>query len=91
MNVATNGKSTNRALAWIERTGNRLPDPVIIFFYLIIALIGISVICELLGVSAMHPKQIDQSGNPKIEQEAPMVGLLVQRLDNKKPKAPVRR
>ena len=81
VSVATNGKSTNRALAWIERTGNRLPDPVIIFFYLIIALIGISVICELLGVSAMHPTQIDQSGNPKIEQAVSLLSASnIQRL-----------
>ena len=26
-------------LGWIERTGNRLPDPVFIFFYLLAALV----------------------------------------------------
>ncbi len=48
--------STNKGfLAWVERTGNRLPDPVFIFFYLIILLIIISVVCRLLGLTAVHP------------------------------------
>ena len=55
-------------LAWVERTGNRLPDPVIIFVYLIIGLVGLSVLLDLLNVSAMHPTQIDDSGHPKVEQ-----------------------
>ena len=29
-------------LGWVEKTGNRLPDPVFLFFYLIIALMVIS-------------------------------------------------
>ncbi|MEC7188810.1 MAG: AbgT family transporter, partial [Pseudomonadota bacterium] len=39
-------------LAWIERTGNRLPDPVFIFFYCIAAVVLISVILAAIGVSA---------------------------------------
>ena len=35
-------------LGWIERTGNKLPDPVFIFFYLIIFLAVISFIIALL-------------------------------------------
>ena len=53
-------------LGWVERTGNRLPDPVFIFFYLIIFLVVISVICSLLGVSANHPTKVDASGNPVV-------------------------
>ena len=48
-------------LGWIERTGNKLPDPVFLFFYLIAALIVVSVISSLLGVSALHPTEIDES------------------------------
>jgi len=60
-------KSTQKGfLGWIERTGNRLPDPVFIFFYLILFLIVVSVICSLLGVSANHPTKVDASGNPAI-------------------------
>ena len=33
-------------LGWVERTGNKLPDPVFIFFYLIIFLVVISVIAH---------------------------------------------
>jgi len=60
--------TTKGFLGWVERTGNKLPDPVFIFFYLIIALVGISVACELLGVSAVHPTQVDASGAPKVEE-----------------------
>ena len=44
-----------------------MPDPVIIFLYLIVGLIAISVVCDLLGVSAVHPTQLDAAGNPKVE------------------------
>ncbi len=53
-------------LGWVERTGNRLPDPVFIFFYLTILLIVISIICALTGVSAKHPTQLDGGGAPLI-------------------------
>ncbi|MEL7730756.1 AbgT family transporter [Citromicrobium bathyomarinum] len=56
-------------LGWVERTGNRLPDPVFIFFYLIIALVIVSVICALTGVSALHPTEVDDaSGMPSVIQ-----------------------
>ena len=57
-------------LAWIERTGNKLPDPVFIFFYLIIALVLISVICAMAGVSAFHPTQIDEATGSSLRIEA---------------------
>ena len=53
-------------LGWVERTGNRLPDPVFIFFYLILILIAISVVCALLGVSAIHPTQVTNEGSPVV-------------------------
>lgn len=45
-------------LAWVERTGNKLPDPVFLFFYFIIALVIISVICAFLGVGATLDEQV---------------------------------
>ena len=48
-------------LGWVERTGNRLPDPVFIFFYLIAILIVISVIAAATGLSAAHPAEIDEA------------------------------
>ena len=54
-------------LGWIERTGNKLPDPVFLFFYLILALVVISVVSALAGVSAMHPVETDEAtGQPRI-------------------------
>ncbi len=53
-------------LGWIEKTGNRLPDPVFIFFYLIIALIVVSVVAAILGYSAPHPTQLNASGDPLV-------------------------
>lgn len=53
-------------LGFIERTGNKLPDPVFIFFYLIIGLIVLSVVFAFFGFSALHPAQFDESGNPVV-------------------------
>lgn len=49
----------NGILGWIERTGNRLPDPVFLFFWLIAGLIVISIVASLLGWSAAHPTELD--------------------------------
>jgi len=54
-------------LGWVERAGNRLPDPVFIFLYLIILLVLISVVCAMLGVSAEHPTKTNPDGTPFIE------------------------
>ncbi|MFC7291810.1 AbgT family transporter [Hirschia litorea] len=53
-------------LGWIERTGNKLPDPVVIFFYLALVLIAISVVCALAGLTALHPTQVNADGNPLV-------------------------
>ena len=63
-NAAEGGAPMERqtgVLGWIERTGNKLPDPVFIFFYLIFILIGISVIAALFGYAAPHPTKIDDA------------------------------
>lgn len=49
----------NGILGWIERTGNKLPDPVFLFFWLIAGLIVISIVASLLGWSAAHPTELD--------------------------------
>ena len=54
-------------LGWVERTGNKLPDPVFIFFYLIAALVAVSVVAALAGFSAPHPTQrVEATGAPLI-------------------------
>jgi len=45
-------------LGWVERTGNKLPDPVFIFFYLILVLVVISVVVAMLGGSATLSEQV---------------------------------
>ncbi len=55
-----------RFLAWVERTGNKLPDPVFIFFYLVILLMGLSVVFAAVGLSAPHPTKLDAAGEPLI-------------------------
>ncbi len=50
-------------LGMVERAGNRLPDPVFIFFFLIVALVLISIACSMLGVSALHPTQMAEDGS----------------------------
>ena len=44
-----------RALNGIERFGNRLPDPVFLFLWLILGLIGLSLVGAALGWSAVNP------------------------------------
>ena len=54
-------------LGLIERAGNKLPDPVFIFFYLIVALVVVSVVASIAGYSAPHPTQkIEGTDNPVI-------------------------
>lgn len=53
-------------LGWIENTGNRLPDPVFLFVYLIAALIVVSVVSAATGLSAVHPTQTEPDGSPLV-------------------------
>ncbi|MEO1038685.1 MAG: AbgT family transporter [Pseudomonadota bacterium] len=64
----TTGESEHQKgiLGWIERTGNRLPDPAFIFFYLIIFMVIISAIASFLNLSVPHPTQLDESGAPVV-------------------------
>lgn len=48
-------------LGWIERVGNRLPDPVVLFLWLVGALVLISIIADAAGWSAVHPSEIDEA------------------------------
>ncbi|MEM7768435.1 MAG: AbgT family transporter [Pseudomonadota bacterium] len=50
-------------LGMVERVGNRLPDPVFIFFYLIAAVVVVSIVCALAGVSATLSPEV-LSGMP---------------------------
>ena len=78
---------SSRFLNWVERTGNRLPDPVIIFLYLILGLIMVSVLSDLLNVSALHPTQLDAAGNAKVEQAVSLLSAEnIQRLWVEMPK-----
>jgi len=63
---AVTASSQKGFLGWVERTGNRLPDPVFIFFYLIGFLVVVSVICALVGLTAEHPVQKNADGSPLI-------------------------
>lgn len=45
----------SKSLAFIERVGNRLPDPLTLFFIFSIAVIIISAIASLLNVTVIHP------------------------------------
>ncbi|HET7094656.1 MAG TPA: AbgT family transporter, partial [Thermomicrobiales bacterium] len=54
-------------LGWIERAGNKVPHPVIIFLYLIVGVIVLSAILALLNVGITEqllvpaPKTVDTS------------------------------
>ncbi|WP_136658041.1 AbgT family transporter [Nitratireductor sp. XY-223] len=51
----TPSQTSRGLIAAIERTGNRLPDPVFIFFWLIAILMIVSVFASFIGLSAVHP------------------------------------
>lgn len=54
--MSDTAKSANRGfIAAIERVGNRLPDPVFIFVWLIAILMVVSVLAALIGLQAVHP------------------------------------
>ncbi|MGA1400202.1 MAG: AbgT family transporter, partial [Phycisphaerales bacterium] len=44
-----------RFLAWVERAGNRLPDPVTLFAGGALLVLGISALAANLGWSEPHP------------------------------------
>lgn len=58
MAEAVQEAQTKGFLGWVEKTGNKLPDPVFLFAYFIIALVVISIICALLGVNATLSDQV---------------------------------
>jgi aminobenzoyl-glutamate transport protein len=60
-------------LGLVERAGNKLPDPVFLFFYLILILVGVSVASSLLGVSAFHPTQVNEDGSPLVVSAASLL------------------
>lgn len=68
-------------LAWVERTGNRLPDPVFLFVWLIGGLVLLSVAASMAGLSALHPVDLDAAGNRKVIEVASLLsGANLQRL-----------
>ncbi|MEM9619582.1 MAG: AbgT family transporter [Pseudomonadota bacterium] len=74
MTATVSATGQKGVLGWIERTGNRLPDPVFIFFYLIVGLVAVSVLAALAGYSAPHPTQkIEGTDNPLIIQAASLL------------------
>ena len=46
---------TDRFLGVIERAGNRLPNPTVLFIVLALAVLLISALAALINVSAVHP------------------------------------
>lgn len=79
--------ATPGILGWIERKGNKLPDPVFIFFYLIGILVLISIAASLFGFNAPHPTKLLASGVPlTIEAQSLISAQNIQRLWVEMPK-----
>ncbi|ANU07215.1 AbgT family transporter [Paraurantiacibacter namhicola] len=64
--AAATGSTNTGILGWIERSGNKLPDPVFLFFWLIGILIVISVIASLAGWAVQHPTELTEAGEPVV-------------------------
>ncbi len=60
-------------LGVVERVGNRLPDPVFLFFILIGILVVISVLAALAGLSVAHPIETGPDGAPVIIEAASLL------------------
>jgi aminobenzoyl-glutamate transport protein len=67
MAEGTGAEGTPRGvLGWIERAGNRLPDPVVLFFWLILILVGLSALAAAAGWAVAHPTEVDAAtGAPR--------------------------
>ncbi|MEM7361228.1 MAG: AbgT family transporter [Pseudomonadota bacterium] len=63
MNESYSATNQRGVLAWIERTGNALPDPVFLFVYLILGIVGISALAAAFGLSETLSPEI-LSGMP---------------------------
>ncbi|MCF6215937.1 MAG: AbgT family transporter [Emcibacter sp.] len=66
MTNETNVARQTGILGWVERTGNRLPDPVFIFFYLILFLAITSAVLAAIGLNAIHPTATGTDGSAVI-------------------------
>lgn len=64
--AATEAATPGGVLSWIEQKGNKLPDPVFIFLWLIGFLVVISVVAAATGVSIEHPVEKGADGKPVI-------------------------
>lgn len=51
----TRSGKLDRVLNAIERAGNRLPHPAMLFIYMALAVLLLSALCAWLGVAATHP------------------------------------
>jgi aminobenzoyl-glutamate transport protein len=68
-------KPMGGALGWIERTGNKLPDPVVLFLWLIGGVVLLSILGAALGWSAVHPNEIDpDTGTNKVIAATSLLG-----------------
>ncbi|MCW8194893.1 hypothetical protein F6455_08845 [Proteobacteria bacterium 005FR1] len=64
--MADTDRELKGLLGWVEKTGNRLPDPVFIFFWLILFLVIVSIVSALSGMSALHPTAVGPDGEPVV-------------------------
>ncbi len=56
-----NEKSQNKGfLAWVERVGNKIPHPFILFLWLIVIVAILSLVLNLMNVSAINPTSGDE-------------------------------
>lgn len=67
-------QSSKGIIATIERVGNKMPHPVILFLFLIVALMIVSLICAQLGVSVTY--QVTGNDGELIEKTAAAINML---------------
>lgn len=70
----TEGGFAQRALAWIERAGNKVPNPAILFLALCVGVIVLSQILDWVGVSVTSEVIQEPGGRDGIAYDDPALG-----------------
>lgn len=70
----TEGGFAQRALAWIERAGNKVPNPAILFLALCVGVIVLSQILDWVGVSVTSEVIQEPGGRDGIAYDDPTLG-----------------
>ena len=82
MGTAKENKKGGKLLDWIERAGNKLPHPYILFLWLCLILAVLSFVCSMAGVSVVNPNTGDTVTVSNLLSKDGFIWLLTNMLKN---------